>query len=311
MLTLDAQNLLDACMGAIIWYLLGFPLAYGRGNAFIGGSWDAVSGCVDYGTWLFLWSFAVTAATIVSGAVAERCKFITYLIYTVVMSSFIYPVVVHWTWSDQAWLSAQPVGIMPGNGFKDFAGSGVVHVTGGVAALMGAIVIGPRVGRFDQDGAVLPIPGHSTTYSCLGCFILWFGWYGFNAVSTMSYGDMFTASRICVATTLAAAAGGLTCMIIHVLHGNPTDVMPALNGILAGLVSVTGSCNAVEPYAAIVIGAIGAPCYYYSDRLLLRFQVRVCLGNISLALDFVQLGLCTSSFALARALGQQPQQGKK
>eukprot|EP00873_Tetraselmis_striata_P023071 jgi/Tetstr1/443335/TSEL_031350.t1 len=167
---------------------------------------------------------------------------------------------------------------MPGNGFKDFAGSGVVHVTGGVAALMGAIVIGPRVGRFDQDGAVLPIPGHSTTYSCLGCFILWFGWYGFNAVSTMSYGDMFTASRICVATTLAAAAGGLTCMIIHVLHGNPTDVMPALNGILAGLVSVTGSCNAVEPYAAIVIGAIGAPCYYYSDRLLLRFQVDDPIG---------------------------------
>lgn len=274
-----SQNLLDACLGGLLWYLLGFPLAYGHGNAFVGGSWDAVSGCVDYGMWLFLWAFAVTAGTIVSGALAERCQFITYLIYTLVLSAFIYPVVVHWVWSDQGWLKAAPDGMMPGNGFHDFAGSGVVHVTGGMAGLMGAIVIGPRVGRFrDDDGTPVNIPGHSTTLSCLGTFILWFGWYGFNAVSTLAFSNMYLASRICVNTTLAAASGGLGTLLLHVVHGHRPDVTPALNGILGGLVAITAGCDAVEPYAAIAIGTLAAPCYYYSAAALLRLRIDDPIG---------------------------------
>lgn len=215
----------------------------------------------------------MTAGTIVSGALAERCQFITYLIYTVMLSAFIYPVAVHWVWSGEGWLAAAPVGVLPGNGFKDFAGSGVVHVTGGVAALMGAWVIGPRLGRFDADGAPVDIPGHSTTLSCLGCFILWFGWYGFNCASTLAYSDMYTASRIAVTTTLSAAAGGVVCLVIHTAHGYAPDVQPLLNGILGGLVSITAGCDVVEPYAAVVIGLIGGPVYYYSAALLLRLQV--------------------------------------
>jgi Amt family ammonium transporter len=263
---------MDACLGAILWYLIGYPLAYGKDSGkFIGTTWDVIDGCADYATWMFQWAFAATAATIVSGAVAERCKFGGYIIYTTVLTAFIYPVVAHWGWSSYGWLSPM-YGSLPGNGFHDFAGSGIVHMCGGGAALMAAIAIGPRHGRFTADG-VTDMPGHSTTLAALGTFILWFGWYGFNPVSTLDYGSMYTASRVAVTTTLSAAAGGSTTLILHVLHKNAPDVSPALNGILAGLVGITAGCSVVEPYAAIIIGIIAAPVYYYSSMLLKRLRI--------------------------------------
>eukprot|EP00193_Tetraselmis_chui_P002035 CAMPEP_0177760892 /NCGR_PEP_ID=MMETSP0491_2-20121128/5513_1 /TAXON_ID=63592 /ORGANISM="Tetraselmis chuii, Strain PLY429" /LENGTH=448 /DNA_ID=CAMNT_0019276829 /DNA_START=9 /DNA_END=1355 /DNA_ORIENTATION=+ len=266
---------MDGCLGAILWYFVGFPLAYGADvGHFVGFTWDSLSGCVNYATWMFKWAFSATVATIVSGAVAERCKFEGYLIYTTALTAFIYPVVVHWVWSGAGWLSAKPEGSLPGNGFHDFAGSGVVHMVGGGSALVAAYVIGPRHGRFGPNkGQVNDMPGCSITLAALGTFILWFSWYGFNMVSTLSFSDMYTASRVAVTTTLSAAGGGASALILHVVNKNAPDVAPALNGILAGLVSITASCAVVEPYAAVIIGAIGASVYYYSAMLLRKLRI--------------------------------------
>jgi len=148
-----------------------------------------------------------------------------------------------------------------------------VHMTGGGAALMGAIFLGPRRGRFSEDGQCLDLPGHSTVLAALGTFILWFGWYGFNPVSTLAFEYMADAQRVAVTTTLSAAAGGCTTLLIHVLMGNPSDVGPALNGILAGLVAITAPCPVVKPWAAALIGAIGAPVYYFSSMLLKKLKI--------------------------------------
>ena len=230
-----------------------------------------------FATWMFQWAFAATAATIVSGAVAERCKFVAYLTYTTALTAFIYPIVVHWAWSSHGWLSAftekGKVPFLKANGFMDFAGSGVVHMTGGAAALVGSIFLGPRAGRFTPKGAVVAMPGHSTVLAALGTFILWFGWYGFNPVSTLKFEYMGDAARVAVTTTLAAATGGCTTLAIHVALNNPPDIFPALNGILSGLVSITGPCSVVEPWAAAFIGFIGGFVYYGSSTLLKKLQI--------------------------------------
>eukprot|EP00951_Prasinocladus_malaysianus_P046691 scaffold647874_cov47-Prasinocladus_malaysianus.AAC.1 len=161
--------------------------------------------------------------------------------------------------------------------FHDFGGSGTVHMLGGGAALVAAIFIGPRIGRFaiGDDGKwyTKEIRGHSTTLCTLGVFILWFGWYGFNPASTLSFGMMRVSARIAVTTTLSACSGGLCCLIIDVLHGNMPSVAPVLNGILAGLVGVTGACSVVEPYASIVIGLLAGPIYYYASKGLQKLRI--------------------------------------
>mmetsp|Transcript_10538 Transcript_10538/g.30001 ORF Transcript_10538/g.30001 Transcript_10538/m.30001 type:complete len:438 (-) Transcript_10538:212-1525(-) len=259
------KNVMDACLGALIWYIIGYPLAYGTSaGGFIGSSWDVMGGCASYADWLFQWAFAAAAATIVSGAVAERCTLNAYFIYTCVITAFIYPVVIHWGWTSDGWLAS--------NGFKDFAGSALVHMVGGSSALMGAIAMGPRHGRFTADG-VVDLPGHSSVLAALGTLILWFGWYGFNGVSTLSFFAMGTAARVMMTTTLAASTGGAAVMLINVLHKNPPDIGPPLNGILAGLVSITAPCAVVEPYMAIVIAIIGACVYYYSSMLLKKLRI--------------------------------------
>ena len=167
------QNVMDACLGGIVWYVFGYPFAYGKSsNGFIGFSWDAMAGCGDYAQWLFQWTFAVTAATIVSGAIAERCRFMAYLVLTVWIQGFVYPVIAHWVWSGSGWLGA---GIIGGNGLMDFAGGGVVHLTGGTAALVGAYVIGPRVGRFSFEGKQ-GFAANDIALTTLGTFSLWFSW---------------------------------------------------------------------------------------------------------------------------------------
>lgn len=284
------KNVLDACLGALVWWFVGYPMAYGEGgpqsNDFIGGTnffmSDSPSGygyrSNFYSMWMFQWAFAAAAATIVSGAVAERCDFRAYLIYTTIITGFIYPVVVHWGWSGEGWLSAfrsiDSDGVRLGSiGMIDFAGSGIVHMTGGAAALTGACFLGPRNGRFQADGTVVDIPGHSTVLAALGTFILWFGWYGFNPCSTLAFEYMAVAQKVAVTTTLSAAAGGCGVLTLHVGSGKPPDVAPALNGILGGLVSITAGCPVVEPYGAAIIGGIGAVLYFFCSKLLHKLRI--------------------------------------
>jgi len=284
------KNTLDACLGALIWWFVGFPFAYGEGgpaeNSFIGGTNVLMSDEPSetdysfYATWMFQWAFAAAAATIVSGAVAERCQFKAYLIYTTIITAVIYPVVVHWGWSAEGWLSAFRTNsdgdydpTLGANGLIDFAGSGIVHMVGGGSALMGAICLGPRFGRFNAEGAVVDMPGHSTVLAALGTFILWFGWYGFNPVSTLTLNTIGIAAKVSVTTTISAAAGGVTVLLISVVLSGTPDVAPALNGILAGLVSITAPCPVVEPYGAFFIGVIGGFVYYGTSSMLKKMRI--------------------------------------
>jgi hypothetical protein len=217
------KNLLDACVGAIVWWGWGFMVAYDAGDPFIGGTettdmaprfflsaYDAGKGGEDdngyqYAAWFFQYVFAAAAATIVSGAMAERTQLSGYIVYTTIITGFIYPVVVHWGWSSTGWFSAFNTLTADGKsawegGLVDFAGSGIVHMTGGVAALVGAAIVGPRIGRFDEAGKPLAMPGHSTTLQVMGTFMLWLGWYGFNPGSTLGLSpDNYTkiAARWC------------------------------------------------------------------------------------------------------------------
>jgi len=285
------KNLLDACAGAIIWYLIGYGFAYdidGKANAFIGGgpSNFALSGLKDKGathamgydwiTWYFQFAFAAAAATIVSGAVAERCQLSAYLIYTCFITGFIYPVVVHWVWDSAGFLSAfNPDAILSGS--IDFAGSGVVHMTGGVAALVGAKVLGPRIGRWENPAA---FDGHSTPLQVIGTFLLWFGWYGFNPGSTLginTYGR--EAARACVTTTLSAAAGGITGLFIKKYFPSKLggthcwDIAHTCNSLLGGLVGITAGCSVLTPQHAILTGMISALVYHMGSCMMRKLKI--------------------------------------
>ena len=278
------KNTLDACLGAVLWWACGYSFAFGAvgsdPNNFIGGKdfFSALEKPDDttyYAFWFFQWTFAAAAATIVSGAVAERCSLIGYACYTCLITAFVYPVVVYWAWSGSGFLGDGKVGAA----LIDFAGSGVVHMTGGGAALMGAIFLGPRIGKFDAEGKAVDIPGHSAALQCLGTFILWFGWYGFNCCSTGAFGDMVLASKVAVTTTMAAAGGGLSALACDIgIGGNKADLPPILNGILAGLVSITAGCSVTEPWAAFVMGLIGGVVYTFSCKLLLMLKIDDPLG---------------------------------
>jgi len=270
------KNVLDACVGLVAYYLFGYSFAYGPvDNKFLGHSnWALSDSTQEFHKFFFQWTFAATAATIVSGSVAERTSFYAYLGYAFFLSGFVYPVVSHWLWGG-GWLSTLfTVGAL------DFAGDAIVHMVGGFAGLAGAVIVGPRIGRFDADGRVVPMPGHSATLATLGTFILWFGWYGFNPGSTLGISFASpdanfpaTASRAAVTTTIAAATGGVTTLIVIKLRDHIFDLITILNGILAGLVAITGSCPWVEPYAAVIIGAVGACVYMAAAMLLLALKI--------------------------------------
>jgi Amt family ammonium transporter len=295
------KNLLDACGGAIGFYTLGFGFAYGAtkngGTSFIGTSNFALvdyengaGGGADYIGFFFQFAFAPTAATIVAGTVAERCKMAGYLCYSIFLTAFVYPVVVHSIWSSDGFLSAfNSYEGYPwrGVGMIDFAGSGVVHMTGGATALIAAVVLGPRRGRFyDEDGNVLetPVsfPAHSTALQVLGTFVLWFGWYGFNPGSALMIGNpasAATAALCAVTTTLAAATGCVTAMFFdsimdHRVTGEVAyDLTMAMNGALAGLVAITAGCSVVSPWASIIIGAVAGLVYYGFSKLLIKLRI--------------------------------------
>lgn len=270
------KNVMDFSVGAIVYWAIGFGLAYGG---------STLGGFIGYGEfffnnpdrsveWFFQVVFAATAATIVSGAMAERTKFSAYLMYTPFITGLIYPVVTHWVWSGQGWLGDL--------GFIDFAGSGIVHLTGGMAALAGVLVIGPRLGKYDEDGNPQPIPGHSLLLGALGVFILWFGWYGFNGGSTLAAVGADFAS-VAVTTTLSAAAGGLAAMIAgwtYPLYGKP-DVGLTLNGVLAGLVGITAGTANVSNLSAVIIGLVSGLIVVISIVGLERMKIDDPVGAIS------------------------------
>lgn len=277
------KNVLDACVGAMAYWVFGFALAYGNdGNRFIGWGNFALSkkniDGVEFTSFFFEWAFAATAATIVSGSVAERTSFYAYMAYAFFLSSFVYPVVSHWIWyenEDENWSGFLLSLYGKDGGVVDFAGCTVVHMVGGFAGLAGAIVVGPRHGRFDSEGKVLPIPGHSATLATLGTFLLWFGWYGFNPGSALAIVDKHwsVANRCAVNTTLAGASGGVVTLIVLKFRDHFFDLLGCLNGILAGLVGITASCAFVDPWAAVLIGAIGACVYIATATLLLKFKI--------------------------------------
>jgi len=250
------KNLMDFCLGTVVFWLIGFGLMHGTSIGGLIGTPDfLIRG--DYSSTfpssafvIFQLVFCATAATIVSGAMAERTKFSAYCIYSLVISALIYPVSGHWIWGG-GWLSQL--------GFHDFAGSTAVHMVGGVAALVGAKILGPRIGKYSRNGESRAIPGHNLTIGALGVFILWFCWYGFNGCSTVSMtGDdsIVAASSVFVTTTFAAASAANATMVVTWLRYKKPDVSMTLNGALAGLVAITAGCDVVSPVGAAAIGAI-------------------------------------------------------
>ena len=248
------KNFLDFCMASLGFFIFGYAIMFGEGNGFLGlKGWFLVgaksgSDIPLYAFWLFQAAFCGAAATIVAGGMAERMKFQAYLIYSFIISAFIYPIVGHWIWGG-GWLSNL--------GFADFAGSTVVHAVGGFAALVGTVILKPRTGKYNPDGSVNAIAGHNIPLASLGVFILWFGWFGFNPGSTLSVGDGSLIARVAINTNLAAAAGGIAAMITVWRSFGKPDLSMAMNGALAGLVAITAPCAFVDPWAAIVIGAVG------------------------------------------------------
>ncbi len=248
------KNMMDFCIGALGYWAVGFALMMGTATGITGlilglNGFFLVGDAYDVSTiemWFWQMVFCATAATIVSGAMAERTKFSTYCIASLIVTAFIYPIYGHWMWGG-GWLSQL--------GALDFAGSGVVHAVGGFIALAGAWLVGPRVGKYTKDGTPRGIPGHSITLAILGVFILWFGWFGFNPGSTLAATEL-RISIIAANTVLAAAAGGIMAMILTWWKYGKPDVPMAGNGVIAGLVAITAPCAWVNPSASVLIGLI-------------------------------------------------------
>ncbi len=253
------KNLLDICVGSITFWLVGYSLMYGDTT----NGWFFWSGLFQgEGADLFFQTmFAATAATIVSGAIAGRTKYTTYIIFSIVMTAVIYPISGGWQWQGEGWLTKL--------GFIDFAGSSIVHSVGGWAALVAAFMVGPRIGKY-VDGKVFPIAGHNQVLATLGVFILWFGWFGFNGGSQLAWGgaDAIGASNVVLVTNLAAAAGGLGALITTwIWYGKP-NLSQTLNGALAGLVSITAGCGNMTPEGGVLAGLIGGIIVVFSIEFI-------------------------------------------
>ena len=293
------KNLLDFCFAILGFYAFGYAIMYGTEGLIVGTSGWFLMG-LDASPletlplpvfWLFQAVFAGTAATIVSGAVAERMRFVAYLTYSFLITAFVYPVVGHWVWGG-GWLA--------GLNFYDFAGSTVVHAVGGVTALVGAWMLGPRIGRFNPDGSANFIGGHSMPLVTLGVFILFFGWFGFNAGSTLGMEDPLKVGRIAMNTTLAGAAGAAAAMFTAWIKFGKPDLTLALNGTLAGLVGITAPCAVVSDGASIYIGITAGILVVYGIDWLNRLQIDDVVGA------FPVHGLCGIWGTLAVGLfGQQ------
>jgi Amt family ammonium transporter len=259
------KNFMDFCIGGLAFWAFGFAIMFGGSGAAPGleegTSWMGFSGfflsgaAYDVSTaalWMFQMAFAAAAATIVSGAMAERTKITAYMAYSFLVSAIIYPIFGKWVWGG-GWLATLPFGA----GARDFAGSGVIHAVGGLVAFTGAVMVGARRGKFNKDKTANPIPGHNMAFVVLGTIILFFGWFGFNPGSTLAATDL-RISVIAVNTFLAGVTGGVVAMYVTLMRTGKADLGMACNGALVGLVGVTAPCAYIAPWAAVVIGGIAA-----------------------------------------------------
>jgi Amt family ammonium transporter len=249
-----AKVIIDIIFGGLAFYMIGFGIAYGASN----GWWAFDSGISDGDLglgltisnslfWFIQLGFAIAAISIVSGAITERMKVWAYAIFVVIFCAVMYPLAANWVWNPNGWLAQM--------GFNDFAGSAAVHAMGGFAALAGAIVVGPRIGKYNKDGSINTIMGHNIPLAAVGAFILWFGWFGFNPGSTLgAVGKWDLIGKVATNTFLASAAGGVATMFYTYFRYKQVDITMVINGILAGLVAITAGCNVVSHSSAIMIG---------------------------------------------------------
>lgn len=272
------KNFIDFGVASVLFFLVGYAIMFGEGNGFMGLSGFAMinapnpSGVPVFAFLLFQTAFAGAAATIVAGAMAERTKFKAYLIYTVVISAFVYPVIGHWAWGG-GWLASL--------GFADFAGSTVVHTTGGAIAFIGATILGARIGKYNPDKTPNVLAGHNIPLAALGVFILWFGWFGFNPGSTLSVANGDLIATVALNTNIAAAAGGITAMfLVWILFGKP-DASMTMNGFLGGLVAITAPCAYVHPLSALVIGIVAGILVVIGVYLLDKIRVDDPVGAVA------------------------------
>ncbi len=286
-------NLLDSCGGGLAFWACGYAFAYGGDDeegdkTFIGNAGFFLKGDdIRLENWFFQFAFACALSSIVAGTIAERTQMKAYLLYSVFLVGFAYPVVAHAFWSTNGWLSTTASDPLWGSGAIDLAGSGPVHMTGGVTALVAAIILGPRIGRFhDRDGNLLEEPAefapHSVALQFLGTFCLWFGWYGFNPgsvfyISTEQFGDV--AALVAVNTTLSACAGAISAMFTSTLLDwwytgvHTYDLGYTMNGCLTGLVGITAGCATVETWAAVLIGVISGWVYLGASKLMIKLRI--------------------------------------
>ncbi len=259
------KNLMDFCIGTVVFILIGFSLLLGEDMAGLIGKpgFDIFTAYADFdfSNFVFNLVFCATTATIVSGAMAERTKFLSYCIYSGVISALIYPIEAHWIWGG-GWLAQK--------GFHDFAGSCAIHMVGGISALIGAAILGPRIGKFTKDKAgkitkVNAFPGHNLPLGCLGCFILWFGWYGFNGAAATTIPQL---GSIFLTTTIAPAAATVVCMVFTWVKFGKPDVSMCLNASLAGLVAITAPCDVTDALGAVIIGAVAGLLVVFGVWLL-------------------------------------------
>lgn len=277
------KNLLDSFIAAVSYWVIGYPLAFGEGNFFLGTTFWAHHNLPDSQLpyWFFQYVFAATAATIVSGAVAERCEFISYIVYSCIITGFIYPVVTHWAWSSDGWLGAGQTYNIGVNGsevtvaYQDFAGSGVVHLVGGSAAIIGAVFLGPRKGRFGDDGEELR--GHSVPLAALGGFILLFGFFAFNGGSQgaiSSPGDGIVVAKACVNTIISGSFAAFMGLIMNRIIGGCVygdakwSLLTTVNASLCGMVAICAGCNVLDTWAAAVVGLVAGITYICWSALL-------------------------------------------
>ena len=280
-MSIIAKVIIDIVFGGLAFFFVGFGIAYGVSNG-----WFALDfGIMDYDLgldlsisnhlfWFIQLGFAIAAISIVSGAVAERMKVWAYTLFVVCFCAILYPLVANWVWNPNGWLAAR--------GFNDFAGSAAVHAMGGFAALAAAIVLGPRIGKYNEDGEANPIPGHNLPLAAVGGFILWFGWFGFNPGSTLgAVGNWELIGTVVTNTFLASAAGAVATMTYSYFRYGQIDITMTINGVLAGLVAITAGCNVVDSHSAIIIGLIAGVLVDLAVIFIDRLRIDDPVGAIA------------------------------
>jgi Amt family ammonium transporter len=276
-----AKVMIDILFGGVAFYLVGFGIAYGHSNGYWAFDFGISKEDLGLGLtisnslfWFIQMGFAVAAISIVSGGVAERMKMWSYAVFVTIFCAVMYPLAANWVWNPNGWLAVQ--------GFNDFAGSAAVHAMGGFAALAGAIVLGPRIGKYNEDGSINAIPGHNLTLSAVGAFMLWFGWFGFNPGSTLgAVGKWELIGSVATNTFLASAAGGISTICYTFLRYKKVDITMVINGVLAGLVAITAGCNVVSPNSALIIGLVAGTLVDMAVVIIDNFKIDDPVGAIA------------------------------